>query len=89
MANVPEASLPLKEMLYVSNTSDGYSVAFVLSDLREQKLASLDVGKKRYTAIYENGTYAIEQDGHFVLPGYFEMWFSWAVKQEGELYLWD
>ena len=88
VANLPDSTLPLKEMLYVANLPDGNSISFVLSDLRKNRVATLDVGGKQYVATYEMGEYMIKQGDDLVLPGFFEMWFSWASRQDGELYLW-
>lgn len=59
VANMEDARLPLKEMLYVTNIADGVSIAFVLAELRNQLSGRLLVDDDEYIAYYEDAEYRI------------------------------
>jgi len=83
-----DTRLHKKEILYiVDDTLNETSVAFVLKDLVQEKQAILTVGDKLYTAVYNNWLVDVSLDGE-VLPGYYEMWFSWINSNEGSKNIW-
>lgn len=88
VANLDDARLPVKEMLYAANIHDDISIAFVLAWLREQWSATITVDGWVYTASYQDALYRIIWPDGEEIPGFFEMWFSWANKHPDSSYVW-
>lgn len=83
-----DTRLHKKEILYiVDDTQNNTSVAFVLKDLVQEKSAILEVDGRIYSAIYNDWLVDLTLDGE-VLPGYYEMWFSWVNSNEGTKNIW-
>ncbi len=75
-----------KEMFYIVNNS-WESVAFKLSDLREQKKVELIIWKNKYIASFEKWIVDVKVNSKD-LPWYYEMWFSWATHNKGSKNVW-
>lgn len=76
-----------KKLFYIVNDGDE-SLAFALDDLREAGNASISVGNQLYTAHFDNGVVDVEKNAD-IIPGYFEMWFSWVSHNEGNKNIWS
>ncbi len=71
-----------KELFYIVNYQS-YSVGFHLKDLKQKKLASLEVDGKTLTAEFtRDKKIIIRSPERHVIPGYFAMWFSWKTHQD-------
>ena len=83
-----DTRLHKKEILYIVNdTINNTSVAFVLKDLVQEKSAILEVEGRIYSAVYNDWLADVTLDWE-VLPGYYEMWFSWVNSNEGTKNIW-
>ena len=78
--------IALKEIMYIVNNS-WESLAFVLQDLVRQWEAELKVWENIYKAIYKDWLVDVSLDWE-IIPGYYEMWFSWANHNEGSKNVW-
>lgn len=81
-----DESFSPKEMFYIVNNKKD-SLAFLLSDLRTQKQAVLTVWNDLYTASFKDGIIEVELAWE-LLPGYYEMWFSWATHNTWNKNIW-
>ena len=75
-----------KEILYIVNTEET-SVAFVLKDLVQEQTAEIQVWDTLYTARYSDWLIDVTSNWQ-ILPGYYEMWFSWINSNEGSKNIW-
>ena len=83
-----DTRLHKKEILYIVNdTKNDTSVAFVLKDLVQEQQAVLTVDDRVYSAVYNDWLADITLDWE-VLPGYYEMWFSWIQSNEWSKNIW-
>jgi len=86
--NVTDTRLPLKTPMYIANISDQISIAFVISKLVQSWAWQIDIDGTQYTAKYSDWSYAISWPDGNTIPGYFEMWFSWANKNPRSKHVW-
>ncbi len=70
-----DTSFHPKELFYIVNHHE-HSLAFNWKDLRKQGTAEIRVWEDVYIASFNRGLADVTLDGE-ILPGYFEMWFSW------------
>ncbi|MFC2163708.1 DUF3179 domain-containing protein [Acidobacteriota bacterium] len=75
-----------KEMMYVFKV-EGQSVAFPVRHLSEAKETKTIKGKS-VTAERVGGEINVIVEGKLV-PGYYEMWFSWATQHQKEGFVWE
>lgn len=75
-----------KEMMYVFEV-EGQSVAFPVRDLNNAK-KNRTINGKLVTAERVGGEINIRVEGRLV-PGYYEMWFSWATQHQKEGFVWE
>lgn len=83
--SVQDKRFPAKEMMYVFHVNDKY-VAFPVKDL----------GSERIDKVIEGITCSVEKEGGEInvyvdgkiVPGYFEMWFSWATHHQKNGIVW-
>ncbi|MDA9128939.1 DUF3179 domain-containing protein [Candidatus Gracilibacteria bacterium] len=76
-----------KELFYIVNNGTE-SVAFLWDDLRENGEAEIVVGDNTYTAKFSEGLADVSLNSE-ILPGYFEMWFSWINNNPGNKNVWS
>jgi hypothetical protein len=74
-----------KELMYVFRL-DETSVAFPLEMLTEEKVEDVLEGRD-VEAVREGGEISVTVDGRPV-PGYIEMWFSWATQHQEDGLVW-
>ncbi len=86
--SIRDTRLPAKEIMYIVNVDDK-SVAFLLRDLNERKIASVKVNGKNVIAEVKNSKIEVRrEESPNVLPGYYAMWFSWAIHHQKDGVLW-
>ncbi len=85
--NSDDARFQKKELFYIVNNSAN-SIAFHWNDLRESWEAEIIVWSDIYRAVFSEGLADVTLNGE-VLPGYFEMWFSWINHNEGSKNVWS
>lgn len=86
--SIRDTRLPAKEIMYIVNVDDT-SVAFVLSDLKERKVATVEVNGKNVTAEVKNSEIEVRHEkNQEILPGYYAMWFSWAIHHQKDGVVW-
>lgn len=76
-----------KEMMYVVN-ANGYSIAMKLSDLTDGEHSVNIEGKLALDVAKDGGEITVLHNGT-PLPGYYEMWFSWATHHEEDGLVWE
>lgn len=84
--SVKDNRLPTKEIMYVVNAY-GHSVAFPIKQLSES-IISVNVGNNKVSARLINGEVIVKDDLGKILPGYNEMWFSWATQHQKDGIVW-
>lgn len=84
--SVKDTRLPAKEIMYVVNAYD-QSVAFQVRQL-SNTLVSVDVGNQKVTASIIDGEIVVKDTSGKILPGYHEMWFSWAIHHQEDGVVW-
>jgi hypothetical protein len=82
--SVQDERFPAKQLMYVVRVGDT-SVAFALDRLGQN--ASATIAGRSLAATRENGEIVVEVDGEAV-PGYVEMWFSWATQHQDDGHVW-
>lgn len=85
--NDNDARFGKKELFYIVNNKND-SVAFHLDDLRAEWRWEIHVGEDIYIATFNNGLADVKLDDE-VLPGYYEMWFSWVSHNENNKNIWS
>jgi hypothetical protein len=86
--SVQDARFPAKELMYIVNVGD-YSIAFPLKDLIDARRAVVDVGERRIVAEYVGDVLRVHwEDMEDSIPGYYSMWFSWAVFHAKDGIVW-
>ena len=84
-----DASYHKKELFYIVNLDElSESIAFLFKDLREEKEASIEVRETIYTATYDGWVVEVKND-NTLIPGYYEMWFSWVTHNPSLKNLWS
>ncbi len=87
--SVQDRRLPAKEIMYIVNVGD-QSIAFRLKDLRETRKAQIQADSTTIIAeITDQGLRAHEAGKTEIIPGYYAMWFSWAVFHQKDGILWQ
>ncbi len=84
--SVKDNRLPPKEIMYVVNAHDR-SVAFQVSGLGATPV-SVGVDDQKVTAAIVLGEIVVKDSSGKVLPGYHEMWFSWAIHHQEDGIVW-
>lgn len=84
--SIQDNRLPIKEIMYVVNAYE-HSVAFPVKQL-SSSVVSVDVGDNKISASIVNGEVVIKDASGKVLPGYNEMWFSWATQHQKDGIVW-
>jgi hypothetical protein len=83
-----DTSYPNKEIFYVVPIEDR-SVALKLETLREDGEASFTIDGDSLTAVYTDEEISVQNSKGEKLPGYYEMWFSWATHHSKDGAIWD
>jgi len=82
--SINDKRFPSKTLMYVIPTESN-SIAFVREDLMNNKTAT----KQDVTVVVQDdGTFRATKNGN-VLPGYTEMWFSWATHHQEDGIVWS
>lgn len=84
--SVKDNRLPTKEIMYVVNAYE-HSVAFPVKQL-SSSIVSVVVGDNKVTATLIDGEVVVKDDSGKILPGYNEMWFSWATQHQKNGIVW-
>ncbi len=84
--SIKDSRFPAKEIMYVVNAYDT-SVAFPVKQLSESP-ASVDVGGNKVTGAIIDGEIIVKDVSGKILPGYHEMWFSWAIHHQEDGVVW-
>lgn len=82
-----DSRLPAKEIIYASVVR-GTPVAFVLRDAREAGTAKTEV-EGRSVELRARGSVVELYDEGVLVPGFYSMWFSWAVHNGENGILWQ
>jgi hypothetical protein len=85
--SVSDNRFPAKEIMYIVNIGDA-SAAFKLKDLSETP-ATVAVGSEQVTAVKKNGEVEAKDSRGNIVPGYYAMWFSWAVHHQKDGIVWE
>ncbi len=83
----PDNRYHLKELFYIVNNGDE-SLAFAWNDLREAWEWEVIIGDDVYRATFKDGLADVSLNWE-ILPGYFEMWFSWINHNQGNKNIWS
>ena len=87
--SVNDSRFPLKEIMYIVPFKER-SVAFPINQLNELREASIEVEGETLKIRVLSGQYLATQAGsENELPGYFEMWFSWAQHHQEDGIVWN
>lgn len=84
--SVKDNRFPAKEIMFVVNAY-GKSVAFPIKQLTTSTV-TVDVDKNKVTASKVDGEIIVKDASGKILPGYHEMWFSWATHHEVDGIVW-
>jgi hypothetical protein len=84
--SIKDSRFSSKEIMFVVNAYDK-SVAFPVKQL-SGSLASVDVGGNKVTAAIIDGEIIVKDASGKILPGYHEMWFSWATRHQEDGIVW-
>ena len=84
--SVKDNRFPVKEIMYVVNAYDK-SVAFPVKQLNNS-VVSVAVGDNKVTATLMDGEVVVKDVSGKILPGYNEMWFSWATQHQKDGVVW-
>lgn len=83
---VEDNRLPAKEIMYVVNIGEE-SVAFKKDDLQEISTATIATQSGEIVAVFSDGEIVVTgPEGE--IPGYHEMWFSWATHHQDNGLVW-
>ena len=85
--SITDTRLPLKEPMYIVDVL-GSSVAFKFLDLKEGVTARLRVGTEEITAESKSGDIVVKRANGTVIPGYYALWFSWAIHHQKDGMVW-
>jgi len=81
--SVTDARYQAKTIMYVT-PFDGRSFAFPITSLPENDKRSVESGGTRLTLFKQDGEITVTTQGGKNLPGYYEMWFSWATHHQAD-----
>jgi len=84
--SIKDNRFPSKEIMFVVNAYDK-SVAFPVKQL-SSSLASVDIGRNKVTGAIIDGEIVVKDTTGNILPGYHEMWFSWATHHQEDDVVW-
>ena len=84
--SIKDSRFPAKEIMYVVNAYNT-SVAFPVKQLNESFI-SVDVDGYRVSGAIIDGEIIVKDASGKVLPGYHEMWFSWAIHHQEDGVVW-
>ena len=84
--SVKDTRLPTKEIMYVVNAYE-HSVAFPVKQL-SSSIVSIAVGDNKVSANLIDGEVIVKDSSGKILPGYNEMWFSWATQHQKDGVVW-
>lgn len=85
--SVRDNRFPTKELFYVVPFKDT-SIAFRQEELADDASSTQAFFGESLTASIEGGSPVVRDASGQELPGYFEMWFSWAIHhQDGEVWV--
>jgi len=84
--SVKDNRFPTKEIMYVVSAYE-HSVAFPIKQLSES-VVSVNVGDKKVTASLFDNEVIVKDESGKILPGYHEMWFSWATQHQEDGVVW-
>ena len=84
--SIKDSRFPAKEIMYVVNAYD-HSVAFQVSGLGTTPI-SVGVADQSVTAVITDGEIVVKDAVGKILPGYHEMWFSWAIHHQEDGIVW-
>lgn len=84
--SIKDNRFPSKEIMFVVNAYDK-SVAFPVNQLNSS-IASVDVGGNKVTGAIIDGEIVVKDATGKILPGYHEMWFSWATHHQEDGVVW-
>lgn len=84
--SIKDTRFPAKEIMYVVNAHN-HSVAFPVKQLSESSV-SVDVNGNKVVGVIIDGEIVIKDASDKVLPGYHEMWFSWAIHHQEDGVVW-
>ncbi len=84
--SIKDSCFPSKEIMFVVNIH-GKSVAFPIKQLSGSP-ASVDVGSNKVTGAIIDGEIVVKDATGKILPGYHEMWFSWATHHQEDGVVW-
>ncbi len=85
--SIKDTRLPLKEPMFIVDVL-GSSVAFKFLDLKEGVTARVSVGAEKITAESKNGEVVVKRADGAVIPGYYALWFSWAIHHQKDGIVW-
>jgi hypothetical protein len=77
-----------KEMFYIIPLENS-SVALRISSLVEDRILKFNEKKLNLTASYSGSEIHIKDSDNNLVPGYYEMWFSWATHHSEDGLIWD
>ncbi len=85
--SVKDNRFPAKEIVYAVNIGT-QSAAFRFKDLSETP-ATLAVGSQKITVTKKDGEVEANDENGKIVPGYYAMWFSWAVHHQKDGLVWQ
>jgi len=84
--SIEDSRFPAKEIMFVVNVYDK-SVAFPVKQLSGSS-ASVDIDGNKVTGAIIGGEIIVKNATGNMLPGYHEMWFSWATHHQEDGVVW-
>ncbi len=85
--SINDTRLPLKEPMFIVDVL-GSSIAFKLLDLEGGVTARVGAGTEEITAESKNGDIIARRADGTVIPGYYALWFSWAIHHQEDGLVW-
>jgi len=85
--SIQDTRLPAKTLMYVVN-SGNTSVALKRDDVLSAQNVQLEVNSEVLLVSALNGTISVKNSAGNELPGYTEMWFSWATHHQDNGVVW-
>ncbi|MFC1653502.1 DUF3179 domain-containing protein [Patescibacteria group bacterium] len=86
--SVKNNKFPAKEIMYVLANQKS-SVAFPISNLKEGSSSTYTVNNSTYKATKNNSEITVTNQKNDTIPGYYEMWFSWATQHQEDGEVWE
>jgi len=86
--SVKDNRLPAKTIMYVVNAGEK-SIAFKINELVEGEEVVVNAGGQDIVAVLSDGEIEVRVRGEeSIIPGYHEMWFSWATRHQEDGIVW-